>query len=307
MAHPTTTSNQTLTPVAAPSPSASLGRRASLLIREVRVEQTLFALPFAYLTLFLAEDGTPSGSHFAWITLAMLGARSLGMAANRLIDAAADARNVRTAARAIPAGLLRRRDVLVFMALAAGLFLGAVYQLSPWAQRLWPAALALVVLYPYIKRYTWACHLALAMVYVMVPNGVWIAVANELSLGSVLLGLGAGFWAAGFDTIYATQDIDFDRREGVHSIPARFGLARGLAAAKLFHVATVGLLAGAGPALDAGALYYGGVAAFFALLVYEHRLVSPADTSRASVAFFNMNGIISVVFCCFVVADVLTR
>ncbi len=282
-----------------------LRRKALLLVREVRVEQTLFTLPFAYLTLFLVEQGVPSGAHFAWITLAMLGARAVGMAANRLIDAAMDARNQRTALRAIPAGLLRKWEVALFIALAAGLFLGAVYQLSPWAQRLWPVALALLLLYPYAKRFTWLCHLALALVYVTVPNAVWIAVDNELSLGSILLGLGAGFWVAGFDTIYATQDIDFDRQHRVHSIPARFGVAGALRAAKLFHAATVALAASAGAALDAGALYYTGVAAFFALLVYEHRLVSPRDLSRVNVAFFNMNGVISVVFCCFVVADVL--
>ncbi|MEE9285615.1 MAG: UbiA-like polyprenyltransferase [Dehalococcoidia bacterium] len=280
-------------------------RKAVLFAQSIKIEHSIFALPFAYLTLFLVADGLPSGANFGWITLAMIGARTVGMASNRIIDAEIDARNPRTADRHLPTGLLRHREMFLFTAVAAALFLGAVYQLSSWAQYLWPAALAAVVFYPYLKRFTWACHLGLGMVYFLVPTGVWIAVTNDLTIGAVLLGIGAGFWVAGFDTIYGVLDIDFDRREGIHSIPARFGIVRGLLAAKAFHLTTVAFITAAGPVLHVGFLYYMGTAAFLGLILYEHRLVSAQDMSRASVAFFNLNGIIGVVFFLFVMADVL--
>jgi 4-hydroxybenzoate polyprenyltransferase len=195
--------------------------------------------------------------------------------------------------------------MLVFMAVSLALFLTAVYNLSEWSRYLWPAAVAPMVLYPYLKRFTWGCHLGISLVYLIVPPAVWIAVTNEFTLGAVLLGLGAGTWVAGFDIIYAIQDMSSDRRNKVHSIPADFGLAWGLFAAKGFHLAAVGFLLAAGTYLGAGALYYLGVTAFLFLLVYEHRLVSPHDTSKVNVAFFNMNGIISVVFALFVIGDVL--
>lgn len=280
-------------------------RKASVFGESIKFEHSIFALPFAYLALFLVEDGWPSGSNFAWVTVAMVGARTLAMAANRLIDAEIDARNPRTEGRAVPVGLLRHRDMLLFMAVSLAVFLVSVYQLSPWAQRLWPIAVAAMILYPYLKRFTWLCHLGISSVYLIVPPAVWIAVSNDLATGPILLGLGAGFWVAGFDVIYAIQDLDFDRRHALHSVPARFGLEGALLVAKLLHLATVGLLVAAGFTLDAGAWYYVGTAAFFGLLAYEHALLSPRDTSRVNVAFFNMNGVISVIFFLFVTAEVL--
>lgn len=282
-------------------------RKAVALTQSVKIEQTLFTLPFAYLTLFLVEDGAPDGAVLGWITLAMAAARTFGMSANRLIDAEIDARNPRTAGRPLPTGILRHRDVLLFMAGSVALFLVAAYHLSAWARYLWPVPLAAMTVYPYMKRFTWACHFGLFGVYLMVPTGVWLAVSNELAWGPVLLGIGAGFWVVGFDVIYGTQDIDFDRGSGLHSIPARFGLPRALQAAKTFHLLTVAFIAAAGAAFGAGPLYYLGVLAFLLLVMYEHRLVSPGDLSRVNVAFFNMNGTISVVFFLFVMADVLLR
>ena len=281
----------------------SLRRKAVLFSESIRIEQTVFALPFAYLTLFLAEGGVPGAANFVWITLAMAGARTFGMAANRLIDAEIDARNPRTSGRAMPRGQLTRGEMAVFMAASFGAFLVAVYQLESWVGYLWPIAIAVLTLYPYLKRITWLCHFGLSLVYGMVPAGVWLAVTNELTWGPVLLGTGAGAWVAGFDVIYATQDIDHDRRDGLFALPARFGLATSLTAAKVFHLCAVAAIAGAGLFLDAGALYFAGVAAFLLLVVYEHRLVSPHDLSRVNVAFFNMNGMISVVFFLFVLAD----
>ena len=158
----------------------------------------------------------------------MFGGRTVAMAANRLIDAEIDARNPRTAGRAIPMGTLKRGEMVFFIAVALALFLLAVYNLSDWAQRLWPAALAPLIFYPYLKRFTWLCHFGLSTVYLIVPPAVWLAVAGDLPVGAMLLGLGAGMWVAGFDVIYALQDIAFDRANRVHSIPARFGVATAL-------------------------------------------------------------------------------
>ena len=234
----------------------------------------------------------------------MVGARTFGMAGNRLIDAEIDARNPRTKNRELPTGLLNRLDVLVFMAMSMSMFLLAVYNLSDWAGYTWPVVMAALIGYHYMKRFTWSSHLGLGFIYGLVPCGVWLAATNELSWSAVLLGFGAGAWAAGFDTIYSTQDIDFDRKHNLHSIPARFGIVRALVAAKMFHACTVACIVIAGPLLEAGTLYYIGAATFLGLLIYEHRLVSPGDLSKVNIAFFNMNGIISVLFFLFVITDV---
>ena len=274
---------------------------------EVRLEQSIFALPIAYATLLLAEGGLPSLADFLWITLAMVGIRNFGMAINRVVDRAIDARNPRTAGRALVSGHIRGWEMALFLGVTVAAFVVAVYNLSPWAQRLWPVAVAMVALYPYAKRFTWASNLALGAVHATVPNGVWIAVTGNLSLESLLLGLGTGAWAAGFDVIYSTSDVDVDRRQGLHSIPARFGVPVALWLAKLLHLVTVTSLAIAGVLLEAGVLYYVGVVAFLLLLVAEHRMVSPRDLTRVGTAFFTMNGIISVVFLAFVAAETLSR
>ncbi|MBM4405200.1 MAG: 4-hydroxybenzoate octaprenyltransferase [Chloroflexi bacterium] len=289
---------------AATAGRAPLGKLA-IFARSIKFEHSIFALPFAYAALFLVEDGWPLASHFLWITLAMVSARTIAMAANRLIDAQIDARNPRTAGRALPAGLLARRDMLLFMGLSLALFLLAVYNLSQWAQRLWPAALTPMILYPYLKRFTWLCHFGIGLVYLVVPTGVWLAVADELTAGSILLAAGAALWVSGFDVIYALQDLAFDRKEGLHSIPARFGKVWALAIARGVHLLTIAFVVAAGPLLDAGAFYYTGVVAFIALILYEHWLMRSGDESKIGMAFFNMNGIIAVVFFLFVMADVL--
>lgn len=281
--------------------------KLALFFQTIRVEHTVFALPFAYLTLALAADGMPSAAHFIWITLAMVGARTVAMGGNRIIDARIDAANPRTASRSLATGRLHPIEAWVFSLAALGLFLGAVYQLSPLAKVLWPAVVAMMLLYPYGKRFTWLCHLGLASVYLMVPTGVWVAVHNEVVMGSVLLGVGAALWVVGFDVLYSCQDVENDRKQGIHSIPAAFGVARGLTVARLMHAGTIAMLAAAGLALEVGPLYYAGVALSAAILAYEHRLVSPRDLSRLNAAFFNMNGIMSIVFFIFVAADVLVR
>jgi 4-hydroxybenzoate polyprenyltransferase len=273
----------------------------------IKFEHTIFALPFAYLTLFIAVHGWPSVELFVWISLAMVTGRTFGMAANRLIDARVDAKNPRTADRSLPAGRMSSLEVIAFMATSMGLFLVAVYQLSPLSQKLWPFVIAVMVFYPYTKRFTWLSHLALGLLYVMIPAGVWIAVHNELPVQALLLGLGAGFWVVGFDIIYASQDIDVDRQQGLHSMPADLGVAPALWISRLFHAAFVAALYVVGALVDAGALFYIGVTLSGALLVYEHRLVTPEDLTKVNAAFFTVNGVMSVVLFVLVAADTLVR
>ena len=273
--------------------------------RLVKIEHTVFALPFAYVGAFLAVDGSPGAHDLLWITLAMLGARSLAMALNRLIDAGIDARNPRTAGRELPSGQLSAAQVAAFCAAALALFVVSVWQLAPLTHVLWPVPVAGFVIYPYLKRVTWLCHFWLGAVDGLAPLGAWVAVTNHLPWQAWLLGLAVALWVAGFDLFYALFDLDVDRAQGLHSIATRFGVRGSFAGARLAHAATVACLAGAGAGLDVGALYWIGVAAVGALLVYEHALVRPGDLRRLDAAFFTMNGVISVAFAAFVIGDAL--
>lgn len=274
--------------------------------RLVKIEHTVFALPFAYVGAFLAVGKTPSAHALVWITLAMVGARSLAMALNRLVDAGIDARNPRTAGREIPTGRLSVAQVLLFCAGSLALFLAAVWQLAPKTHLLWPVPVAGFVVYPYLKRFTWLCHLWLGAVDGLAPVGAWVAITNRLPWQAWALGVAVALWVAGFDCFYALFDRDVDRAQGLHSIATRFGVRGAFAGARIAHVATVASLVGAGIGLSVGALYWVGVAAVAALLAYEHALVRPNDLRRLDAAFFTMNGVISVLFAVFVVLDVTT-
>jgi 4-hydroxybenzoate polyprenyltransferase len=271
----------------------------------VKVEHTVFALPFAYIGAFLAVDGVPAAADLFWITAVMVGARSLAMALNRLIDAGIDARNPRTAGRELPRGALRPWQVVAFALASLALFLAAVYQLAPIVRWLWPIPVAAFVVYPYLKRVTWLSHLWLGAVDGLAPVGAWAAITNELPCEAWALGGAVAAWVAGFDLLYALFDLDVDRSQGLHSLPARFGVPAAFAGARACHVATVAFLVVAGLGLPVGELYWLGVAAAAGLLAYEHALVSPRDMRRLDTAFFTMNGVISVTFFAFVLADVL--
>jgi 4-hydroxybenzoate polyprenyltransferase len=271
----------------------------------VKIEHTVFALPFAYVGSFLAAEGWPGAHDLGWVTAAMVGARSLAMALNRLIDAGIDARNPRTAGRELPRGLLRPWQVACFSAAALALFLAAVWQLDPLVRWLWPIPVLMFVVYPYLKRFTWLCHLWLGLVDGLAPVGGWVAVTGELPLAAWLLGAAVAFWVAGFDLLYALLDVEIDRAQGLHSLAARFGTGAAFAAARACHVATVLFLAGAGARLEAGPLYWAGVGLVLLLLAYEHSLVSPRDLRRLDAAFFTTNGVISVVFFALVLAEAL--
>jgi 4-hydroxybenzoate polyprenyltransferase len=271
----------------------------------VKVEHTVFALPFAYIGAFLAVDGVPSAHDLFWVTVAMVGARSLAMALNRLIDAGIDARNPRTAGRELPRGALRPWHVVLFSLASLFVFLAAVYQLSPIVRWLWPIPVAAFVVYPYLKRIHWVSHFWLGAVDGLAPVGAWAAVTNELPWQAWALGAAVAFWVAGFDLFYALFDLEIDRAQGLHSFPARFGVRAAFRAARLCHLATVVALVVAGLGLSVGALYWLGVVAAAVLLLYEHSLVSPSDRTRLDMAFFTMNGVISLTVFAFVLADVL--
>ena len=271
----------------------------------VKLEHTVFALPFAYIGAFLAVDGVPGAADLFWITIAMVGARSFAMALNRLIDAGVDARNPRTAGRELPRGALQQRQVVVFALASLGIFLLAVYQLAPIVRWLWPIPVLAFVVYPYLKRFTSLSHAWLGAVDGLAPVGAWAAITNELPWEAWALGGAVATWVAGFDLLYALFDLDVDRAQGLHSFPTRFGVRRNFTVARLCHAATVAFLCLAGLGLSVGALYWLGVVGVAALLAYEHGLVSPDDTRRLDMAFFTLNGVISVTLFAFVLADVL--
>jgi 4-hydroxybenzoate polyprenyltransferase len=292
-----------MAPVNASASVTTLAPLPARFARLVKIEHTVFALPFAYVGAFLAVGGAPSAHDLLWITLAMVGARSLAMALNRLIDAGIDARNPRTAGRELPSGQLTILQVLLFCAASLALFLVAVWQLAPITHLLWPIPVAGFVIYPYLKRWTWLCHFWLGAVDGLAPIGGWVAITNHLPWESWVLGAAVALWVAGFDLFYALFDVDVDRGEGLHSIVTRFGVRGAFIGARLSHLATVACLVVAGLGLSVGGLYWLGVAVVGALLVYEHALVRPDDFSRLDAAFFTMNGVISIVFAVFVIAD----
>jgi 4-hydroxybenzoate polyprenyltransferase len=278
--------------------------KTRLFARLIKVEHTIFALPFAYVGAFLAVDGVPSGHDLLWITVAMAGARSLAMALNRLIDAGIDAANPRTADRELPSGALTLGAVLAFCLASLLVFLVAVWQLDPVVRYLWPIPVAAFVVYPYLKRVTWLCHLWLGAVDGLAPVGAWVAIRGDLPWQAWALGGAVATWVAGFDLFYSLFDLEVDRAQGLHSWAVRFGQRGAFTGARLLHVATVALLLTAGLGLAVDWWYWAGVAAVGALLAYEHSLVRPNDLRRLDAAFFTMNGVISVAFFAFVLADV---
>jgi 4-hydroxybenzoate polyprenyltransferase len=269
----------------------------------VKIEHTVFALPFAYIGALLCVQDIPSAHDLVWITFAMVGARSLAMGINRIVDAEIDARNPRTATRELPAGLLSRVQVAVFCALALALYLAACYQLDAIVRWLWPIPLVGFVIYPYLKRFTWLSHLWLGVVDGLAPVGAWVAITGHLPWEAWALGAAVALWIAGFDLFYSLFDREIDLAQGLHSVAARFGVEGAFRGARLLHAATVVLLAAVGFGLHLGWFYWLGVVAVAALLAYEHSLVRPNDLRRLDAAFFTVNGVISVVFFAFVLAE----
>ena len=268
----------------------------------IKFEHTVFALPFAYVAMVLASDGWPGWRTLLWVTLAMAGARTLAMAVNRLADRFIDAANPRTARRHLPAGLLTPAQVAGAAVAAGALLLLSAYMLNPLCLALAPLAVLFLVGYSYTKRFTWLSHWILGFTDGIAAAGGWIAVRGAFAPPVYVLWFALTVWIAGFDLIYACQDVEFDRRTGLHSVPARFGIPAALATARACHVLTIAAFALLGWMMGLGWLYWLGVAVVAGLLVYEHSLVSPGDLSRLDVAFFNVNGYIAVILFLSVIA-----
>ena len=268
----------------------------------IKFEHTVFALPFAYIAMVLAADGFPRWHVLVWVTLAMVGARTLAMSVNRLADRWIDAKNPRTRGRHLPTGLLSPAQDTVAAVAAGGRLLVSAWMLNPLCLALSPLAVLFLVGYSYTKRFTWLSHWFLGFTDGIAAAGGWIAVRGAFEPPAFVLWFALTVWIGGFDLIYACQDVAFDRAEGLHSFPARFGVAAALRAAQACHVLTVAAFALLGWTLSLGFLYWGGVGVVAALLVYEHSLVSPGDLSRLDMAFFNVNGYIAVILLAAVLA-----
>ncbi|WP_298629528.1 menaquinone biosynthesis prenyltransferase MqnP [uncultured Thermus sp.] len=277
--------------------------RLRLYLDLIRFEHTLFALPFAYGGMLLAAGGWPGLRTFLLVTLAMVGARTMAMALNRLIDWRLDALNPRTQNRHLPKGLVKPWETLLLAGLGLTLLVYAGLSLNPLTARLLPVAVFFLTVYSYTKRFTWLCHYVLGLTIGAAAAGGWIAVTGSFHPTAYWLWAGVGLWIAGFDILYATQDFSFDRSHGVKSIPARFGIPMALGVARATHLLAWLSLLLAGLSYGAGPFFYLGLLLVGGLLVYEHRLVTPEDLSRVEVAFFQANVGVSLGMFLFIVLD----
>ena len=280
-------------------------RNLRVTLEMIKWEHSIFALPFALCGAMLAARGLPSGHQVLWIIVAMVAARSAAMAFNRLADVSYDAVNPRTQMRALPVGTLSRPFVTGFVIVACAAFVLAAWQLNRLTLLLSPVALAILLLYSYTKRFTRWSHLVLGFSLGIAPAAAWIAVRGSLDPRILLLTAAVTFWVGGFDVLYACQDFEFDRSSGLHSIPRYCGIARALQISRGFHLLMLALLAVLIAVFHLGVVAGLGVVVVGLLLAYEHSLVAADDLSKLNAAFFTMNGVISVVFFCFVASDLL--
>jgi 4-hydroxybenzoate polyprenyltransferase len=291
------------------------GAKAKSFLRLVMIEHSVFALPFAYLAvLFASYDDGPPGHHGGvhWlrllgVTVAMVAARTFAMAVNRIVDRKLDAANPRTAQRELVTGAVSVRTAAIGSAVSLVVFLVVAGLLSPLCLELAPLALFLFVLYPYGKRFTWFCHGILGLAQACGPIGAWIATTKHWSGPAVVLGLAVGLWIGGFDLIYALQDVDADRANGVHSVPARFGIPAALRISEVCHIVTLGLFALFGAWEGAGGFWWAGVVLTGAAFTYEHAIVRPDDLSRINRSFFTTNGFVGMGLFVFGLVDLLVR
>lgn len=272
----------------------------------VMFSHTVFSLSFALISMLLASNGLPSPYKVLWILVAFMGARTGANAINRVIDAEIDSKNPRTAMRQLPKNLLNKKEVIVFSAVCFLIMVVAAAKINPLCLLLSPIALFLMIIYSYTKRFTWACHLVLGITSAAAPVGAWLAVTGKISLLPLLMGAANTLWVAGFDIIYGSQDYDFDTTNGIHSIPARFGVKNGLRIAALFHGITlillfiVGLLSN-----QLGVIYFIGLSLISILFIVEHKMVSPDNLSNVKLASYSINQLISIIFLICGVIDAL--
>jgi len=276
-------------------------------LQEIKIEHTLFALPFAYVGALLAYGGMPPWPSIAWITVAVFGGRTAAMAANRLIDARIDAKNPRTARRALATGELSPSVMIWAIAIGLAALVIAAFELNPLCFALAPLAAVGLIVYPYVKRVSWGVHFFLGAVDALAPLGAWIAITGRFEAGAWLLFAAVTLWVAGFDILYALMDRDFDLREGIASVPARFGEGSGRLLPQLLHLGVVAALALLGVATGAHGWYWAGVASAGALLVFEFSLLrTSGDVFSLNAAVFNANMLFSVVFLCTTFASLVS-
>ncbi|TAL26240.1 MAG: 4-hydroxybenzoate octaprenyltransferase [Nitrospirae bacterium] len=282
-----------------------LFQKLVLYLKLIKFSHSIFALPFAMTAAIIAASGIPSLKQIFWIVVAMVGARSGAMGLNRIIDRKIDAENPRTAMREIPAGKVRVADAIVFTIISFAVLILAAYMLNPLCLKLSPIAIAVLFLYSYTKRFTWLSHFVLGLSLSAAPLGAWIAVRGSFDWQISPLVLAVIFWLAGFDVLYALQDIEFDKAFGLYSLPKRFGIKKALMLSGVFHFIAWGLLAFTGIIFDLGIFYWMGMVIAGILFIYEHSLVKPGDLSKLDMAFFNMNGYISMTVFVFTLLDYL--
>ncbi len=280
-------------------------KKIKIILEMIKFEHTVFALPFAFTAALMAAKGLPSGWQILWISMAMVGARSAAMGFNRWADRKFDAENPRTKTRALPLGLVSPSQVVVFTAVSSTVLIFAAYQLNPLAFYLSPVALGTVFFYSYTKRFTFLSHAFLGLAIAGAPLGAWIAVTGRIEIPAIVLGTAVLFWLLGFDVLYALQDMEFDRKAGLHSIPQQFGVRRSLLISRTSHAVTIAALFWLAFLVPLDGSYITGVALAFCLILYEHALVKEHDLSKLNMAFFNMNGYISVTIFVFTLLDVL--
>jgi 4-hydroxybenzoate polyprenyltransferase len=270
----------------------------------VMFSHTIFSLPFAFISMLIAADGMPKLSVFFWIGAAFLGARTGANAVNRLIDKDIDAKNPRTANRHMPRGAVKKLEVIFITVISFALLSLAAFMLNPLCAMLLPVAIFLFLLYSYTKRFTWACHIVLGIISGGAPVGAWIAVTGKISWIALVLGAANALWVSGFDIIYGSQDVDFDRKEGLYSIPSVFGIKNALIISTLFHAAAVVILIYVYFIANMSWLYLIGLLIIMALLYKEHRIVSPNNLKDVNIASYSINQLVSIAFLVFSVADI---
>ena len=269
--------------------------KVRILLEMIKFEHTIFALPFAYLGAFLAAGGPPDLWTSMWILVAMVGARTAAMGFNRIVDIPFDSKNPRTKERALPKGTVKARDAWIMVIVASGIYFLSAYELNRLAFLLSPVFLTVVLSYSYTKRFTSLCHLFLGLALSLAPTAGWIAVKGSVEFLPLILSTGVLFWVAGFDVLYGCLDYDFDRKQALHSIPARWGIKKAFWISGLFHLVAFIAFISVGFQAHLNWIYYSGLLATFALLVMQRLVVNPSDISRMNMAFFTFNGAISII------------
>jgi len=282
-------------------------RKLHITLDMIKFEHTLFALPFAFIGALLARKGLPTGWQVTWIVVAMVGARSAAMTFNRIVDVHYDRLNPRTTGRALVSGTLSIQFAVAFTVAMSGLFVFAAWQLNALCFYLSFPTLAILLLYSYTKRFTSLSHVVLGFAIGCAPLAAWLAIRGEFAWPPILLSAAVMFWVAGFDLIYALQDIEFDRKARLFSLPSKLGVAPALRISTVFHGVTVILLTATAMIAGLGWIAYAGIAIVAGILYWEHRLVTPDDLSRINVAFFNLNGYISILLLLTFAGDILIR